>query len=164
MTKEQILKELELIKIDLKNEKSASFEDVEKLMQRIKGEEKSPTVCDLFKKIKEKATLSCGYYNGGWIKTVIGVNKKATNGYSITGDFVQKQGTFPYKDGLYLCCSIEGSRKNRENNYILFSFDGEKVEVIKEIEDGRRDWAVLLWEHIENFYNIENNILNEDNN
>ena len=88
------------------------------------------------------------YYNGGWVKKVEGINKKYQNGYSIEGAFLEKEGMFYYDKGLYLICSIGGSRGHQTKHYYLVKLEKEKPELIKHIIDGR-DWAVRLWEDIE---------------
>lgn len=88
-------------------------------------------------------------YNGGWCKTVVGLDKSKNNGYSILGDFVKAELLQMQKPGLYLDCDIDGSRKHPEKNYRLFRYDGEGVTIITEIRNGGADWAVRLWPSIE---------------
>ena len=90
-------------------------------------------------------------YNGGWLKTVKGLDKSKNNGYSIIGEFV-KAGDYEnnYDEGLYLDCSKEGSRKNQKWNYHLLRFSKENgIEVLKTLPDAGRNWAVSFWEIIE---------------
>ena len=89
-------------------------------------------------------------YNGGWLKTVIGLDKSKNNGYSIVGEFV-KAGDYKenYAPGLYMDCSKDGSRKNQIWNYHLFKLDGDGFHLLQTVEDGGRTWAVEFWEKIE---------------
>lgn len=89
-------------------------------------------------------------YNGGWLKTVTGLDKSVTNGFSILGKFVDA-GDFleDYKPGLYLDCSKDGSRKHQEWNYHLFRVDERGFTLIKVLEDAGRHFAVEFWEPIE---------------
>jgi hypothetical protein len=98
-------------------------------------------------------------YNGGWTKTVTGLDKSKTNGYSIEGEFV-KNGDQYYEEGkLYIDKGVGGSRKNHKNTYTLFTFDDQgSVIVIKVIEDcewvkNKSNWAIQLWPSIEEFLN-----------
>ena len=90
-------------------------------------------------------------YNGGWIKTVYRVDKDYKNGYSLVGDFLPvSSGNIDLsEDTLYLDCSISGSRKHPERDYTLFKIIDGEVFIIKEIENGGRDWAMSLWETVE---------------
>lgn len=106
--------------------------------------------------IQEK--IGSSRYNGGWTKTVDGLDKSRSNGYSIIGDFVPK-GVAPVSPGLYLDCGIGGSRINQEHTYNLVEVtsDGECIVIATERESrGRRptgrDWAVKLWEPIEEWF------------
>lgn len=89
-------------------------------------------------------------YNGGWLKTVTGLDKTVTNGFSIEGQFV-KAGDFKmdYKPGLYVDCSKKGSRKNQKWNYHLFQVNEDGFHLLQTVEDGRGAWACELWEMIE---------------
>lgn len=92
-------------------------------------------------------------YNGGWMKTVEGIDKTVTSGYSIKGNFVNDADIRAYqKAGLYLDCDKGGSRKHQSMNYRLFELkeDGE-IKIIKEVQEGGRDWALDFWEDIEKF-------------
>ena len=89
-------------------------------------------------------------YNGGWLKTVTGLDKTVTNGFSIEGEFVQA-GDFKmdYKPGLYVDCSKGGSRKNQKWNYHLFQVNDKGFHLLQTVEDGRGAWACEFWEMIE---------------
>ena len=91
-------------------------------------------------------------YNGGWVKSVTGLDKNYQNGYSLKGNFIGNKrikNVNLVENELYLDCSIGGSRKNQEKNYHLFKLEDGKIKIIKTIEDGQQDWAVLLWEDVE---------------
>ena len=100
-------------------------------------------------------------YNGGWIKTIIGLDKDFKNGYSLVGEFLPvSSGNIDLdEDTLYLDCSIDGSRKNQEKNYTLFRLIDNEIFIIKEIEDGGKDWAMSLWETIESELQIKENLV-----
>lgn len=106
------------------------------------------TLFNFFEETKEIETVT--RYNGGWLKTVTGLDKTKTNGYSIIGEFT-KAGNYKheYKNGLYLDCSKGGSRKNQEFNYHLFRVDDDGFHLIQVFEDGGRNWACEFWENIE---------------
>ena len=92
-------------------------------------------------------------YNGGWIKTVERIDKSKTNGYSLVGEFC-KSGLQWMSPGVYLDCSIGGSRKYQRNVYTVFALreDGSVVAYNDDtiVEEGRGgDWAVRLWPVIE---------------
>ena len=88
-------------------------------------------------------------YNGGWAKTVKGLDKSRTNGYSILGDFVDIDAPQYWKDGtLILDCDIHGSRKHPEKTYRLFRYENGKLSLLSQVGDAK-DWAVKLWPIIE---------------
>ena len=106
----------------------------------------------LFNYIKEtRHNQTITRYNGGWLKTVTGLDKTVTNGFSIEGSFVQA-GDFKmdYEPGLYLDCSKGGSRKNQKRNYHLFRVDGKGFHLLQTLEDAQGAWACEFWETIEN--------------
>lgn len=96
-----------------------------------------------------KATIK-GYtrYNGGWIKRVEGIDKAKTNGYSLIGPFCER-GLDWNSPGLYIDCSIGGSRRNHEKNYSLFALKEDGTAQLLETVGDTRDWAVRLWPAIE---------------
>ena len=84
-------------------------------------------------------------YNGGWAKTVKGLDKSRTNGYSILGDFVDIDAPQYWKDGtIILDCDINGSRKHPEKTYRLFRYENGKLSLLAQ-EGDTKDWAVRLW-------------------
>ena len=88
-------------------------------------------------------------YNGGWAKTVKGLDKSRTNGYSILGDFVDIDASQYWKDGtIILDCDIHGSRKHPEKTYRLFRYENGKLSLLSQVGD-TKDWAVKLWPIIE---------------
>jgi len=90
-------------------------------------------------------------YNGGWCKSVTGLDKSKTNGYSIVGDFMSKRNEWYVVGNLYLDCGIGGSRKNQQKYYTLFTVnENANVIVIKEIDD-TPSWATNLWDSIEKY-------------
>lgn len=93
-------------------------------------------------------------YNGGWIKTVMALDKSKDNGYSIVGDFVRKETAEAYQRiGLYLDCDIGGSRKHPVKHYTLFSIDQEgKATIHHTLKGTTSDWAIRLWPHIEKYF------------
>lgn len=91
-------------------------------------------------------------YNGGWTKRVIGLDKSKTNGYSILGDFMPSFDKMEYYiiGALYLDCDIAGSRKNQVRNYTLFTLNQNAEMNIISTAKGR-NWAIDLWEEIDNY-------------
>ena len=92
-------------------------------------------------------------YNGGWIKSVERLDKSKTNGYSLVGEFC-KSGLQWMSPGVYLDCSIGGSRKNQRYVYTVFALreDGTTVAYNDDaiaVEGRGGDWAVRLWPVIE---------------
>ena len=88
-------------------------------------------------------------YNGGWAKTVKGLDKSRTNGYSILGDFVDIDAPQYWKDGtIILDCDIHGSRKHPEKTYRLFRYENGKLSLLSQVGD-TKDWALKLWPIIE---------------
>lgn len=94
-------------------------------------------------------------YNGGLIRRIDSVNEKITTGYSLVGEFVWKGLTWN-KPGLYLDCSIGGSRKNQKYQYSLFILGQDGVAKyldVLEIRWGKGggwggDWAVCMWDAV----------------
>ena len=90
-------------------------------------------------------------YNGGWMKTVTGLDKSVKNGYSLIGEFVDAGATKnDYSAGLYINCNIDGSRKHPTKMVQLLKLDEDgSLELLKTLENGGRTWAVEFWELIE---------------
>ena len=102
-------------------------------------------------------------YNGGWTKTVTGLDKTKNNGYSITGNFVN-EGVQPLQHGLFLLCDVSGSRKNQVKHYYLVALRADgSVDTLAEVtgtsgyDRGKsgHDWAVRLWEDIDAYFAAE---------
>ncbi len=92
-------------------------------------------------------------YNGGWIKSVESLDKSQTSGYSLVGEFL-KSGLQWMGPGVYLDCSIGGSRKNQRYIYTVFVLrtDGSVVAYNDDaitVEGRGGDWAVRLWPVVE---------------
>ena len=87
---------------------------------------------------------------GGWLKTVVKLDKTVKNGYSLVGDFVHA-GDFDeeYDEGIYLDCNKEGSAKKTQQDYRLFRFRDGKVRLLDMVIDGKQGWAVDLWDALE---------------
>jgi len=86
-------------------------------------------------------------YNGGWTKSVTGLDKSRNNGYSILGSFMRGAGDNYTIGGLYVDCDIRGSRKNQTKNYTLFVVNAaDSITVIA--ESTGRNWATDLWKAI----------------
>ena len=87
---------------------------------------------------------------GGWLKTIIELDKTTNTGYSLVGDFV-RHGDYEeeYSDGLYLDCNKEGTKKKPQTDYRLFRITDEGVRLLDMVIDADKEWATLLWEAIE---------------
>lgn len=114
-------------------------------------------VLNFIEETKDIKTIS--RYNGGWLKTVTGLDKTKTTGYSIIGEFV-KAGNYKhnYTPGLYLDCSKYGSSDKQVWNYHLFIVSDDGFQLIKTLADAGRDWATELWDTIEENLNKTNKI------
>lgn len=86
---------------------------------------------------------------GGWLKTVTNLDKSVLNGYSIVGEFV-KSGDYKeeYEDGLYLDCNKEGKKSKPKQDFRLFRLKHGKLTLIDQIYDGKKNWAVDLWDSV----------------
>ena len=117
-------------------------------------------VLNFIEETKDIKTIS--RYNGGWLKTVTGLDKTKTTGYSIIGEFV-KAGNYKhnYTPGLYLDCSKYGSSDKQVWNYHLFIVSDDGFQLIKTLPDAGRDWATKLWDTIEENLNKTNKITAE---
>jgi len=95
----------------------------------------------------EKAGWDYTRYNGGWAKTVTGLDKTRTNGYSLMGEFVNSP-CWLTPGSLLLDCSKGGSRKNQFWEYHLFKVEGTGQLTPLEESSGKT-WAVDLWPAVE---------------
>ena len=104
-------------------------------------------------------------YNGGWAKTVTGIDTAHLDGYSLKGEFIDNSTTGEYlvsEGTLYLDCDIQGSRKNKVSHYRLFTMKkGELWLMAETTNQDNRTWAVDLWPKIEEFLNLKFNPLAE---
>lgn len=87
---------------------------------------------------------------GGWLKTVEGLDKSVKNGYSLVGDFV-KAGDYEeeYDEGLYLDCNKEKNGRKVQQDYRLFRIRDGKLRLLDMVIDGTSTWAVDLWDAVE---------------
>jgi hypothetical protein len=101
--------------------------------------------------VAEKVIPKFTRYNGGWIKQITGIDESKTNGYSLLGEFTPGRLVWN-KPGLYLDCSIGGSRKNQEYKYSLFILQpdgtGKYLGVTEVRYERGGDWAPRLWDAI----------------
>ncbi len=86
---------------------------------------------------------------GGWLKLVTGIDKSVTNGYSIEGNFV-KNGDYKEEipNGLYLDCNKEGKKSKPKSDYRLIRVSNGTCRLIDAVYDGKKNWAVDLWDSI----------------
>jgi hypothetical protein len=86
-------------------------------------------------------------YNGGWIRRIDIVNEKMTTGYSLVSE-IAGEGLTWHKPGLYLDCSIGGSRKNQKYQYSLFILGQDGVakyhDALETWLGKGGDWAVCM--------------------
>ena len=104
---------------------------------------------NVFDQINTQVKDKLNRHNGGWTKTITGLDKTHTNGYSIIGEFVNGDTNRlrNWHDGLYLDCDIRGSRKRHDKYYTLYKIEDNAVEVVAETKGN--DWAINLWQPIE---------------
>lgn len=116
-------------------------------------------VCNRTKKIKPKSVLLCtdSYMvrkHGGWTKSVTGLDKSGTSGYSIEGSFMASEHKDYYQVGaLYLDCDKGGSWKRPVTTYTLFTVEEkEDNPMVVLFETDSANWATHLWEPIEAYW------------
>lgn len=88
-------------------------------------------------------------YNGGWIKKVISVDQSKTNGYAFAGEFLSgvDTGVVEMTDGIYIVCSVDGSRSRQEKNVSVWRVTGD--ELTQEIDwVTGRDWALQVRDRV----------------
>lgn len=87
--------------------------------------------------------------NGGWLKTVEGLDKTVKNGYSIIGEFV-KAGDYKEEldNGLYLDCNKEGKKSKPKQDLRLIRVHDGEVTLIDAVYNAGKNWAVDLWDSI----------------
>ena len=103
-------------------------------------------VKDLSKSIS-KITNNC-HYNGGWQKSIKGLDKSKTDGFSLLGSFINSP-IWIMPDSLILDCSIEGSRKNQVKYYSLLKIEKNATLTLLQTVKQSKQWAVDLWPIIE---------------
>ena len=93
-------------------------------------------------------------YNGGWTKSVTGLDETKKNGYSILGDFQNNNANDIYNiGGLYLDCDIHGSKKSPKKYYVLFTVLSDGTIVTIDTAADGVDWALNLRPAIKKFLN-----------
>jgi len=104
-------------------------------------------------------TADYAFYNGGWVKKVKRVDKSKTNGYAFEGTFINPiDGLSECRDGIYIVCSIEGSRKHQKKCVAVFRIKDDKVtKVIDWVEGG--DWALKIRDRVAELLGQEENPL-----
>ncbi|MEL0588301.1 MAG: hypothetical protein U1V55_20970 [Planktothrix rubescens PR222] len=92
---------------------------------------------------------------GNWCKSVDGLDKSRTDGYSILGGFVnQCDQLSTQQPGLYLFCEKKKQKQNvTERLYTLFILEPDgSVEVLNELKTASKDWGVQLWPEIDAYF------------
>ena len=94
--------------------------------------------------ITEDSNDGNNFYNGGWVKKVAAVGKSKSNGYAFKGEFVNpKDALSECDDGLYITCSVEGSRNHPEKQAAVFEIKNDEVtRVVDWVKGG--DWALQI--------------------
>lgn len=95
--------------------------------------------------VRDSRRDGTAFYNGGWVKAITAVDKGKSNGYCFAGGFISGavDGMVEVEDGLYITCSIAGSRKNQNKEYAVYQVSGDEVTQVLDWVDGR-DWALKL--------------------
>ncbi len=87
---------------------------------------------------------------GGWTKTITGLDKTKTNGFSLQGSFMNGPEWVPV-GGLILGCSHQGSYNKPKNDtrYFLCQIqnDGSLIRIVRVTD--QKSWATDLWPSIE---------------
>lgn len=97
---------------------------------------------------------------GNWCKFVESIDKTRSDGYSIEGNFVSQFTQLKYQQpGLYLHCQKKGGKKGQQKRlYTLFVLQPHgEVEVITELQNSSKDWAVQVWPEIEAYFAKQSN-------
>lgn len=101
-----------------------------------------------WKEIIRADTGDYEFYNGGWVKEVTAVDKSKSNGYAFEGRFVNpKDGLSECGNGLYIVCSIEGSRKNQKKCVAVFEIKNDEVTKAIDWVQGN-DWALKIRDRV----------------
>jgi len=117
-------------------------------METIQKNEKGEILCDP-RDISEVAD-DFYQYHGGWAKTVTGIDKTKTNGYSLQGSFLNGPEWIPV-GGLVLGCSWQGSYKHPKNVTRYFLCQMQEDGTLKRLDRiiDPKSWATDLWPAIE---------------
>lgn len=106
-----------------------------------------------WKEIIQDDTGDYEFYNGGWVKEVTGVDKSKSNGYAFEGRFVNPiNGLSECGDGLYIVCSIEGSRRRHKKCVAVFEIKNDKVTKAIDWVEGN-DWALKIRDRVAELLN-----------
>lgn len=117
-------------------------------MPKVEKNPKGQLLLDPQQLARQAAGSNFSRYNGGWVKHIIGLDKTKTNGFSLLGRFLNA-GLQWLDPGLYLDCSVAGSRRHLEKRYTLFRlFETGEIKVLERQGDVK-DWAIRLWPAIE---------------
>ena len=101
-----------------------------------------------WKQVIEDDTGDYEFYNGGWVKEVTGVDKSKSNGYAFEGRFVNSiNGLSECGDGLYIVCSIEGSRRRHKKCVAVFEIKDDEVTKVIDWVEGN-DWALQVRDRV----------------
>ena len=106
-----------------------------------------------WKKIIEDDSGDYNFYNGGWVKEVTAVDKSKSNGYAFEGRFVNPiNGLSECRDGLYIVCSIEGSRRRQKKCVAVFEIKDDEVTKVIDWVEGN-DWALKIRDRVAELLN-----------
>jgi hypothetical protein len=101
-------------------------------------------ILNISKLMKEEVEF---YFDaGGWIKELKGIDESKENGYKYEGDFLPSRalsGLYEFKKGIYIVCSLEGSRRKPRKYVRLIKIDAEGVHYYGKYFEGY-DWALQL--------------------
>lgn len=102
------------------------------------------------------------FYNGGWVKRAISVDMSKSNGYAFEGSFINnaKDGLTECGDGLYIVCSVEGSRKNQMKHVAVYEITGENVIKVIDTVKGN-DWALQIKNKVNELLTVKSKEVNE---
>lgn len=86
------------------------------------------------------------FYRGGWIKKLKGIDESKENGYKYEGEFLPSRaltGLYEFKKGIYIVCSLRGSRRNPTKYVRLIKINEEGIHYFGECFEGN-DWALQI--------------------
>lgn len=97
------------------------------------------------------------YYNGGWVKKIDAVDRSKSNGYCFIGDFIPKDRLVEIEPGIYIICTVQGSRKHHRNEYyfVRVTKNGDFEKILGKIEG--KDWALQARDKIANLPEFKEN-------